>query len=801
MLKSHSRKLLGLLSLLVAPLVAYGVLDYGTETIKAGRLNIDNLRLDGNTISTQNANGDLTFDMNGSGSVLFTDLTADTVPYLDASKQLTSSAVTPTELGYVSGVTSALQTQMNLKAPLASPTFTGTFTGPWSTAGPVITSSGGVLTSEATLATARGGTGAATLTGLSIPSLATDIVTFDGQAAAPSNPSAGFYKIYVDDTSGKPKVLNSAGAVSALGGSGGGAGINMLADYNPKAEDGTAFWTESGSGTFTTTSTAANVGNGLLAFSFDSAATADWTESTQINIPPALYGKNCLIEFHYKGFDSNINVWVEDNSGNDLVFTPLSAQTTYTRFRQNFVCPTTGQIIFRLYSLSGGSAIGYWDEVHLGSADNLSEYNGAIDYGTQAWTDNQANATTSVKLLRIGNRLFIDGLVTYTGVQAGDYTLTIPTEFTPGYSVAGATGPEMSSKLTLVDTGTGVQGGKFIWTATNTLTAYASNTSGTYINYSSLSSTVPHTWASGDFIRFNADWEVSGWTTTPAAALSSSLAGSWSGYHDTTCFFARTNTAFGDFAADATCAFTERLNKNMGSVTSKLSGSDKLPGLVFTPTQTGAYELCASVGVQGTGILNTTLSLRITNNAGTEVGTTHWQLDNASSTVKGTRICVQDNISSVGSTYTYTLEGAAGASAINVGGVAPGQAIEWTLKYIGSGSVNAPTLVGSVTSAYTGPLKIETANINCDAGSAITSQLGSWVASVGNISTGACAVTLAAGYAATPYCWVETTGAISTGLETSVTASSATAVSVDCETDASAECSSVDFNLFCIGAK
>ncbi len=40
-------------------------------------------------------------------------LTANTVPYANASKQLTSSAVTPTELGYVSGVTSAIQTQIN----------------------------------------------------------------------------------------------------------------------------------------------------------------------------------------------------------------------------------------------------------------------------------------------------------------------------------------------------------------------------------------------------------------------------------------------------------------------------------------------------------------------------------------------------------------------------------------------------------------------------------------------------------------------------------------------------------------
>lgn len=50
------------------------------------------------------------------GTITLSGLTASTVPYLDASKILTSSAVTPTELGYVSGVTSSIQTQLNAKA-------------------------------------------------------------------------------------------------------------------------------------------------------------------------------------------------------------------------------------------------------------------------------------------------------------------------------------------------------------------------------------------------------------------------------------------------------------------------------------------------------------------------------------------------------------------------------------------------------------------------------------------------------------------------------------------------------------
>lgn len=50
-----------------------------------------------------------------SATSTFNQLTASTVPYINASKILTSSAVSPTELGYLSGVTSAIQTQLDGK--------------------------------------------------------------------------------------------------------------------------------------------------------------------------------------------------------------------------------------------------------------------------------------------------------------------------------------------------------------------------------------------------------------------------------------------------------------------------------------------------------------------------------------------------------------------------------------------------------------------------------------------------------------------------------------------------------------
>ena len=61
------------------------------------------------------------------------DPTADrtiTFPDETGTVQLRVSDVSDTEIGYLNGVTSAIQTQMDAKAPLASPTFTGTVTIP-----------------------------------------------------------------------------------------------------------------------------------------------------------------------------------------------------------------------------------------------------------------------------------------------------------------------------------------------------------------------------------------------------------------------------------------------------------------------------------------------------------------------------------------------------------------------------------------------------------------------------------------------------------------------------------------------
>lgn len=66
-----------------------------------------------------------------------------------------------------------------------------------------------------------------------------DAITLDGLAAAPSNPSSGFYKAYVKDDTQKLTILNSAGVETTVG-SGSGE-INLLGATGD-AEAGTTGW-------------------------------------------------------------------------------------------------------------------------------------------------------------------------------------------------------------------------------------------------------------------------------------------------------------------------------------------------------------------------------------------------------------------------------------------------------------------------------------------------------------------------------------------------------------------------------
>lgn len=79
-------------------------------------------------------------------SVVSSDLTASRAVVSDASGKITQSTVTSTEVGYLSGVTSAIQTQINAKANSSSPTLGSVITITGGTSDWTVTASGTNLT-------------------------------------------------------------------------------------------------------------------------------------------------------------------------------------------------------------------------------------------------------------------------------------------------------------------------------------------------------------------------------------------------------------------------------------------------------------------------------------------------------------------------------------------------------------------------------------------------------------------------------------------------------------------------------
>jgi hypothetical protein len=80
----------------------------------------------------------------------------------------------------------------------------------------------------------------------------------------------------------------------------------------------------------------------------------------------------------------------------------------------------------------------------------------------------------------------------------------------------------------------------------------------------------------------------------------------WSGYHDNTCDWTRSNAAFGNYTADASCALVSR---NSSGISCSTNGS-VLPALDCTVTAAGPFKVCAMIqNYNGTANAGTGLQL------------------------------------------------------------------------------------------------------------------------------------------------------------------------------------------------
>ncbi len=633
-------------------------------------------------------------------------------------------------------------------------------------------------------------------------------------ASTPANVAVGSDgQVLTADAASSAGVKWAAGATGAGGIFAGGQ--NLIS--NNSFETNTTGWTAS-AGTFAQTTTNGQfIPPGVAAAHWDAAASNDTLvyTATTINANDGLANRNGVASIALRAASGTATHTVEAYDGTNILgsATVTSSTTVFARTTVNFVFPASGTVQFRLVAHANEPDV-YIDDAYLGLAEgfNVSNVSQAQMYGSitiDTCTGSRSNASAAA--------LTISGTCAYTAYAnasaPGTNDLAIKfASLPPGYYHLVARGRFGKSVTTTNST---------IIFAFNDGTNFSPENGSFNISSSSgQSNDVPffdgffqYTTAKSN-ITFNIQCSTSVTTSSTACVTAAGiqidvyyyplnsdvayradqLPNSWSGYHDSTCSFPRTNTAYGDPTTDASCGLVERQNKNFGTVT----GANNLPSITFTPSRAGRYWVCAFVSTTGaTTGQNATLRLWD--------GTTTVSERDFTVPVGGygetTPLCGIYNATST-TAATLSIQTKIGSGSITIAAVGSGaSAIEWSVFSMDQ-SFPAPLLVNSVVTPVAGVTKMMTASLNCDSSANININNGSWISSIGNISSGNCAVTINSGFfSAAPQCFATWDGSGANISIVFVSSPTSTSFTLGCRTDAAANCTSFDANILCIGPK
>lgn len=376
---------------------------------------------------------------------------------------------------------------------------------------------------------------------------------------------------------------------------------NMLADKNAGFESGISQW----SGTPALVKAAGgNILFGKGSATWDSTSAGQTLSSASGTMPNGLLGQSCeasiLTAVPSGTATHNIQAFV----GTDIISVPIFSSVTPRRQLVIFPCPSVATTIrIRIQSVAANEPLIAMDDGYIGIVKTIgvSEINtNGVSY-TPTYTGLGTVANSVGKWWQVGKFIRLQGSGTAGTTSGSTFSISLP---------AGVCNVDTSTAVSnLINAG---------WT-TATFALTANITNGAQLQYrtstglieatnkadgSSTNNLVSHSgtqlFSTGNVFSWYALIPCSNFN--PSLALSPNQQGlSWSGYHDSTCSWARTNAAFGDPAADASCGFFERTNRNFGVVSSVLSGGNKLPGILFTPKESGRYQVCFTTQITGGG--------------------------------------------------------------------------------------------------------------------------------------------------------------------------------------------------------
>lgn len=319
--------------------------------------------------------------------------------------------------------------------------------------------------------------------------------------AGASNP-----KLSYNTTSSAWEFSNDGATSQPMGsGSGGGSGINLV--QNSGFELSTNNWTNAGSGTFATTTAAANVGYGDASGEWDAAAASDTLTSDIYDIPNVLGDVLCLGEMYYKGGDGNITMQVLDGA-TVLASKVLVAQTTFKPARISFLCPKDGTAKFQLLS-AADAAIIYLDQVKIGTkGPSSSVVETKWEDFTPSFNGVASFTTVYAKKKRRGETMLIDLMIQGDGVSFGTTSLEFNVPDSKTISRPARDLTTVYGRGTWEDAGVRQPMDLTFLTATSFRLRPHDNPSGTTVATTNISTTFG---ATNDYIAFVAEIPIQEW--------------------------------------------------------------------------------------------------------------------------------------------------------------------------------------------------------------------------------------------------------------------------------------------------
>lgn len=513
-----SKKSVTLFSLLLVSITAWAVIDYKGDTIRGvGQLSVDNVRIDGNTISTLNTNGNLVLAPNGTGVVTGTfsgNLTgnADTSTALannpaDCSVSQFANAIS------ANGDLSCDVIDLNDLSGVASIAQGGTNNGSLGvTAGGMIYTDGSKLMN----------TGAGT-TGQIMTSNAAGAPTWQAAPAGGTNDQKEYVTNGKFETDVTGWTTYDDAAAAPVDGTGGTV-TTTFARTTTTAE----IIRETGSGELQ--KDAANrQGEGVcVAFTMDRQEAAGM-KATPVSFEyqtTANYASGDVLVYAIDVTAATVQAvqTIQSTTAGTVM-----ASSTPTRWN-GVIHPTTTNTSYKLCLHIATTNASAWDmhvdSVHVGN-QNVTPGPIVADLGTETWTDNETNSTTSVKLSRDGQWLLVEGVSTASGAfSQSQFQITIPSAYTPDPAIY----PSPTTKVHPLGQAIFVNNGNSSYIDGRVYTVNANalfigilGESGTYSAPVNTTSTAPFTWASGDKIMWQARWRVSNWSASAALSTTETM--------------------------------------------------------------------------------------------------------------------------------------------------------------------------------------------------------------------------------------------------------------------------------------